>query len=306
MERLAAMEVFVAVADERGFAPAARKLGLSPSAVTRGLASLEAHLGIRLFQRTTRSVALTDAGARYLERARRILEELAEADAAARASRTDPRGRFVVSAPLVFGRMHVARAFCTLLSRHPSVQGELILADRLVNLVDEGVDVAVRIGVLADASLVVRKVGETRRVLVAAPDYLARRKRPRRWTDLAAHALIQCTPLAPVAEWRLGADGEVRVPFAPCFVTNSVDAAIGHAEAGQGITMALAYQVESAVREGRLEVVLAGKEPAPLPIQLVYSTRRHVSANVRAFSELVTTSCRWQFTKLAASAGAGA
>lgn len=298
MDRLEAMAAFVAVVDSRGFAPAARRLGLSPSAVTRAVASLEEHLGIRLMQRTTRSVALTDAGARYLERARRILDELSEADAAARAERTDPTGRFVVSAPLVFGRMHVAGVFCTLLARHPSVQGELVLVDRMVNLVDEGVDVAVRIGHLADASLVAKKVGETRRVLVAAPGYLAARKRPRSPADLSAHALIHCTSLSPVAEWRFGDAGDARVAFAPCFTTNSVDAAIGHAELGQGITLALAYQVETAVREGRLTVVLPRHEPSPLPIQLVYATKRHVSANVRAFSELVASSCRWQFTRL--------
>lgn len=298
MDRIEAMAAFVAVADLHGFAPAARKLGLSPSAVTRGVASLEEHLGIRLMQRTTRTVALTDAGARYLERARRIVDELAEADAAARAERTEPTGRFVVSAPLVFGRMHVARVFCTLLARHPSVHGELLLADRMVNLVDEGVDVAVRIGHLADASLVVRRVGETRRVLVAAPGYLDERKKIRAPDDLRAHTLIQCTALSTVPEWRFGDGDGARVAFSPQFVTNSVDAAIGHAELGQGVTMALAYQVEAPVREGRLSVVLAKHEPPPLPIQLVYATKRHVSANVRAFSELVVSSSRWQFTKL--------
>lgn len=298
MDRLEAMAAFVAVADAKGFAPAARKLGLSPSAVTRHVAALEEHLGIRLLQRTTRSVALTDAGARFLERARRIVDDVGEAEAGARAERTEPTGRLVVSAPLVFGRMHVAPVFCGLLARYPSVKGELMLADRMVNLVDEGVDVAVRIGHLADASLVVKKVGETRRVLVASPGYLAERKKPRSPGELEGHALIQCTPLAPVPEWRFGEDREARVAFTPGFVTNSVDAAIGHAELGQGITMALAYQVEAAVRDGRLVVVLAKHEPPPMPIQLVYATKRHVSANVRAFSELVVSTCRWQFTRL--------
>jgi len=298
MDRIEAMTTFVAVADAQGFAPAARKLGLSPSAVTRGVAGLEEHLGIRLFDRTTRSVSLTDAGSRYLERARRIIDELTDADASARAERTEPTGRFVVSAPLVFGRMHVAKVFCSLLARHPAVHGELMLADRAVNLVDEGVDVAVRIGHLADASLVVRKVGETRSVLVAAPKYLEANKALRSPADLERHALIHCTSLASSAEWRLGRDRETRVALSPRFVTNSVDAALGHAELGQGVTLALAYQVEAAVRAGRLAVVLAKYEPPPLPIQLVSVSRRLASANVRAFSDLVASTCQWIFTKL--------
>lgn len=290
------MAAFVAVADLRGFAPAARKLGVSASAITRGVASLEEHLGIRLLQRTTRSVTLTDAGARYLDRARRIVDDLSEADAAARAERTEPTGRFVVSAPLVFGRLHVAPVFRTMLARHPAVHGELLLADRMVNLVDEGVDVAVRIGHLEDASLVVRKVGETRRVLVASPNYLAARGKPKVPADLSEHELIQCTALSPVSEWRFEGEGPARVAFTPRFVSNSVDATIGHAAFGQGITMALSYQVETAVREGQLVVVLPKHEPPPLPIQLVYATKRHLSANVRAFADLVASSCRWQFT----------
>jgi DNA-binding transcriptional LysR family regulator len=294
MDRLEAMTAFVTVADLRGFAPAARKLAVSPSAVTRSVAALEDHLGIRLFQRTTRTVVLTDAGARYLERARRIVLDVGEADDAARAERTEPRGRFVISAPLVFGRMKVAPVFCDFLRVNQAVHGELVL----VNLVDEGVDLAVRIGHLADGNVVTRKVGETRRVLVASPGYLERAKRIRRPDDLAAHDLIQCTALTQTPEWRLGSDGEARVAFTPRFVTNSVDVAIGHAELGGGVTMALAYQVESYVARGSLAIVLPKFEPPSQPIQLVYATRRHLSANVRAFVDHVTTKCAWRFVEL--------
>lgn len=299
MDRLEAMSVFVAVADLRGFAPAARRLRLSPSAVTRLVAALEERLGTRLLQRTTRSVALTDAGARYLERARRILADVAEAEDAAQAERTVPTGRFSLAAPSVFGRLHVAPLLSAFLARHPAVLGELTLADRLANLVEEGIDAAVRIGLLEDSSLVAVSVGATRRLVVAAPKYLARHKKPRSPDDVAGHAILQCTSLNPTPEWHFAHDGrESRVAFVPRYVTNSVDAAIGHAELGGGLTMVLAYQVIEAVRAGRLRVVLAEFEPAPLPIHVVYPTTRLLSAKVRAFIDLVRSTCDWRFVEL--------
>ncbi|MFZ5472126.1 MAG: LysR family transcriptional regulator [Myxococcota bacterium] len=296
MERLDAMAAFVAVAESRGFAAAARRLGLSPSAVTRLVAVLEEHLSIRLLQRTTRSVSLTDAGARYLERVRRILADVEEAEATARAERTEPTGRFVVTASSVFGRREVAPLMCTFLSRHPKVVGVLTLTDSIVNMVEEGVDLAVRIGVLEDSSLVARRVGETRRVLVASPRYLARRKTPRTPAELASHALIQLTSLTPTAVWRFVREGkEFAVPVVPAYVTNSADAAIGHAELGGGITLVLAYQVAEAVRAGKLRVLLPSYEPPPLPIQLVYPSTRLASAAVRSFIDLVVTTRNWHF-----------
>lgn len=299
MDRLAAMNAFVAVADLRGFAPAAHRLRLSPSAVTRLVAALEEHLGTRLLQRTTRSVALTDAGARYLERARAILAEVAEADAAAQAERTVPSGRFVLAAPNMFGRMHVAPLMCEYLRQHPAVTGELTLADRLVNLVEEGIDAAVRIGVLADSTLVARTVGSTRRVVVASPEYLKRRKTPKAPADLAAHDIIQFTALSPLPEWTFTRGRQVlRTAFAPRFATNSADAAIGHAALGGGITMVLAYQVADAVRRGKLRVILENAEPPPLPIQIVYPSTRLLSAKVRAFVELAARSRDFRFLDL--------
>ena len=299
MDRLEAMGVFVAVADLRGFAPAARKLGLSPSAVTRLVAALEEHLGTRLLQRTTRSVALTDAGARYLDRARRILADVTEAEETAQAERTVPTGRFAVAAPNVFGRLHVAPLMSAYLALHPAVQGELTLSDRLANLVEDGIDAAVRIGLLDDSSLVAVRVGATRRIVVAAPKYLARRRKPRSAADLAGHDLIQCTALNAAPEWRFTPEGhESRVAFVPRYITSSADAAIDHAERGGGMTMVLAYQAAPAIRAGRLRVVLADLEPPPLPIHLVYPTTRLLSAKVRAFIDLVTTTCDWQFVDL--------
>src|SRR6185312_8255939 len=179
MDRIDAMQAFVAVADLRGFAPAARKLGLSPSGVTRLIAALEDRLGARLLQRTTRSVTLTDVGARYLERARRILADVEEAERAAESERTRPSGRLVVSAPVGFGRLHVSPVMAAYLKKYREVSGELRLQDSMVNLVEDGVDLAVRIGHLADSSLVARQVGEMRRIVVAAPAYLKARGEPR-------------------------------------------------------------------------------------------------------------------------------
>jgi DNA-binding transcriptional LysR family regulator len=299
MDRLDAMAAFVAVAELRGFAHASRRLGLSRPAVTRLVAALEERLSIRLLQRTTRSVTLTDAGARYLERARRILADVHEAESAAQQERTEPTGRFVVTAPALFGRLNVAPLMSTFLARYPAVVGELLLSDRMVNLVEEGIDTAVRIGVLSDSSLFARKVGETRRVLVASPAYLARRKKPRVPGDIASHEVIQFTALSPTPEWRFWRDEQPsQVSFTPRFVTNSADAALGHAERGGGLTMVLAYQAVEAVRAGRLRVVLSEFEPPPLPIHLVYPTTRLLSAKVRAFVDLAVETCRWQFVKL--------
>src|ERR1700753_314986 len=175
MDRFDAMQAFVAVADLRGFAPAARKLKLSPSGVTRLIAALEDRLGARLLQRTTRSVTLTDVGARYLERIRRILADIEEAEESAQQERRRPSGRLSVSAPIGFGRLHVSPLMSAYLKRYPEVSGELRLSDRMINLVEDGVDLAVRIGHLADSTLVARHVGEMRRMVMASDAYLKRR-----------------------------------------------------------------------------------------------------------------------------------
>jgi DNA-binding transcriptional LysR family regulator len=296
MDRIDAMQAFVAVADLQGFAPAARKLGLSPSGVTRLIAALEDRLGARLLQRTTRSVTLTDVGARYLERARRILADIEEAEGSAQAERTRPSGRLVVSAPVGFGRLHVSPVMTAYLTRYPEVSGELRLADRMVNLVEDGVDLAVRIGHLADSTLVARHVGEMRRIVVASNGYLKQRGEPDTPEQVASHDTIQFGAMTASPEWRFVKDGrDVSVTCTPRFITNSADAAIQYAEKGGGLTRVLAYQAADAIKGGRLRIVLEKFEAPALPIHLVYPTSRLLSAKVRTFIDLVTEISDWHF-----------
>jgi DNA-binding transcriptional LysR family regulator len=296
MDRIDAMQAFVAVADLHGFAPAARKLGLSASGVTRLIAALEDRLGARLLQRTTRSVTLTDVGTRYLERARRILADVEEAEGSAEGERTRPSGRLVVSAPVGFGRLHVSPVMSAYLKRYPEVFGELRLADRIVNLVEDGVDLAVRIGHLPDSSLVARHVGEMRRIVVASSDYLGQRGEPDTPEAIASHETIQFGAVTASPDWRFVEDGrEIRVACTPRFTTNSADAAIQYAEQGGGLTRVLAYQAAQAITAGRLKIVLAKFEQPPLPIHLVYPTSRLLSAKVRTFIDLVIELSDWHF-----------
>jgi len=296
MDRIDAMQAFVAVADLQGFAPAARKLGLSPSGVTRLIAALEQRLGARLLQRTTRSVTLTDIGTRYLERARRILADVEEAEGSAQDERTRPSGRLVVSAPVGFGRLHVSPVMSAYLKRYPEVSAELRLADRMVNLVEDGIDLAVRIGHLADSSLVARHVGEMRRIVVASSGYLKQRGEPDTPEAIALHETIQFGAMTASPDWRFVEAGrEIRVACTPRFTTNSADAAIQYAEQGGGLTRVLAYQAADAIKGGRLRVVLAQFEQPPLPIHIVYPTSRLLSAKVRTFIDLVTDISDWHF-----------
>lgn len=299
MDRLSSIEAFVAVADQRGFAAAARSLRVSPATVTRLVAALEDHLGIRLLTRTTRSVALTDGGARFLERARRLLVELGEAEDWARSERVEPRGTLAVTAPRLFGRMHVARALSDFLTRWPRVVGELQLTDRVVNLVEQGADVAIRIGELPDSSLIARRVGATRRVVVASPDYLRTAPPLISPAELRRHQIIGFTALAPGRTWDFVKHGRsVQIPITPHYVSNSGDAAIDHAERGNGLTLALSYQVSDQVRAGTLVVLLERFEPPPRPIHLLHSSNRLLSSRVRFFLDHVAANCRWDFTRL--------
>jgi DNA-binding transcriptional LysR family regulator len=296
MDRIDAMQALVAVADLRGFAPAARKLGLSPSGVTRLIAALEDRVGARLLQRTTRSVTLTDAGARYLERIRRILADVEEAEGAVERERTRPSGRLAVSAPIGFGRLHVSPVMSAYLKRYPEVSGELRLSDRMINLVEDGIDLAVRIGHLSDSSLVARHVGEMRRIVVASNNYLRQRGEPKTPQAIASHETIQFGAMTAPPDWRFVEDGhEVRIACTPRLTTNSADAALDYAEQDGGLTRVMAYQAAAALKRGRLKIVLAKFEQPPLPIHIVYPTSRLLSAKVRSFVDLVLEVSDWHF-----------
>lgn len=298
-DRLDAMYAFIAVCDEQGFASAARRLQLSPSVVTRLVANLEQRLGVRLLQRTTRTVRITEAGARYLERVRRIVNDVEEAELSAQDERAKPRGLLTVAAPLLFGRMHVAPLVSTLLETHPQLNAELRLSDRLAGLVEEGVDVAIRIGNLADSGLIARRLGQTRRVLVASPAYIeGKGGPPRQPSDLAEYDLIAFEAMTAGRQWSFrGTKGDaISVNVDPRFLTNSGDAAIGHALADGGITAAYCYQVDAAIRAGSLVQVLDSFSPSPVPIQALFPTSRLLSSKVRAFLDLAEQAAPdWKF-----------
>ncbi len=304
MDRFDALSAFVAVSEANGFAAGARRLGVSPSAVTRLIGALESELGVRLIQRTTRSLGLTEAGRRYLGQARRILADLDEANAELQNERAVPRGRLVVSAPRMFGRLHVAPRLSAYMIRYADVIVDLQLNDRVVNLVEEGIDIAIRIGALDDSSLVARRLGETRRVVVASPAYLARFGRPERPERLAEHQIaLFASPDAP-HEWHFFAEGggDIRVRLSPRLLTNSNEAAIDHVLAGGGLARVMAYQVMDDVGAGRLEVVLAAYEAPTLPISAVYPSSRLLSAKVRLFIDQLAGQSDWRFVDLATRA----
>lgn len=284
MDRLHEIEVFVAVADAGSFAEAGRRLRLSPPAVTRAVSALEDRLGARLLNRTTRSLSITDVGARFLENARRILDDLAAAERDAVGETEMPKGHLSVTASVTFGRTLLAPVACGFLAQHPQVSLSLLLLDRVANLVEEGIDAAVRIGPLPESNLVARRLGEVRRLLVASPDYLARRGTPADVSDLRAHAMIAFTGLIPNRDWRFqdGRTGK-SVSLTPRFEINDAAAAISAAEAGDGITFALSYMVAEGIRQGRLTTVLDDLAPPSTPVHLVFPQSRLMAPKLRSF-----------------------
>ena len=288
MDQLNAMRTFVKIADTGSLTAAARALGVSVAAVTRGLAALEKRLAVRLVNRTTRKTGLTEPGVHYYEHCRRVLAEIDTAEAALSAQRTLPTGTLNLSAPVLFGRLHVAPLLPDFLSRHDGVAVNLVLVDRLVNLVDEGFDLAIRIGQLADSSLLATRLGFTRRVLCASPDYLRRHGRPRLPADLRRHHGIRFTVLNPGHEWAFRAGGRTETVRVPCRLScNNADAVIAAAVRGQGITTVLSYQIERQLAAGELEIVLREFEPPPIPIHAVHPHGRLLSAKTRAFIEFL-------------------
>ena len=293
MDRLQAMTTFVAVVDSGGFASAARKLSLSPPVVTRAVAELEERLGLRLLTRTTRVVRVTDAGARFADDCRRILGDIEEAETAATGTNAAPRGTLTLTAPVLFGHLYVTPILVDYLQRFPEVDAQCLFLDRVVNVVEEGIDVAVRIGELPDSSLQATRVGRVRRVLVAAPAYLQAHGAPHRPEALGGHTIISASAVTPVPEWRFNDAGKPLLQRLRARMrTTSNDSAIAAAVAGLGITRLLSYQVAAHLKTGALQIVLEDFEAAPLPVHVVHHEGRRATQKVRSFIDLAVEALR--------------
>ena len=287
MDKLKAMVTFVQIADAGSLSAAARSLGASLPAVVRSLAALELTLGVRLFNRTTRRIALTDEGRHYLESCRNLLAALTEAESALKDEAGEPAGQLTITAPVLFGQMHVAPAVTRFVQRYDKVHCRVLLFDRVVNLLEEGIDVGIRIGPLEDSSLVARPVGEVRRMVVASPDYLRKHPLPTHPKDLLRADCIGFVSTGG-AWWRFEEKGRsFSVPVKGRLEFNHVAPAIEACLAGLGFGTFLSYQVATHLAEGRLQVVLDDFEPPPRPINVVYPHARLLPARVRTFVEWV-------------------
>jgi DNA-binding transcriptional LysR family regulator len=284
MDRFDELAVLVAVVDEGSLVAAARRLRRSPPAVTRALSALESRVGARLIARTTRQLSPTEAGRKLADESRALLS--AYDQAVAESSPAPVRGLIRITAPVQFGRRHVAPLVTAFLKKFPDTQVELVLNDRHLDLIEEALDLAVRIGPLSDSSLLVRRVGEVTRVLVASPGYLTRRGTPAKPTDLAGHDTIFSTSVSRAIEWRFGPHQRTIVRLSPRLLVNDVDAQLAAARGGQGIARLLSYQIFEDLEAGRLIRLLQPFEPPPLPVQLVHVSRTYVQPKVRAFLDL--------------------
>ncbi len=293
MDRFHQLQVYVAVAEEEGFAAAARRLQLSPPAVTRAVAALEDTLGVKLLDRTTRYVRVTEAGRRYLDDARQILAGLDAADEAAAGINAEPRGHLAVTAPVMFGRLFVMPGIVEYLERYPAMEVEAVFLDRSVNLLEEGLDVGVRIGELPDSSMRALRVGSVRHMLVAAPAYLERHGSPKVPQDLRQHTLIASAAGGFGRGWRFSdTAGDNPLKIDARLTVNSNDAAISAAQAGFGIARLLSYQVRTEIEAGALQVLMPQYEPPGYPVHILHRESRHASARVRAFIDLLAQRLR--------------
>lgn len=284
MDRLHQLEVFVAVADAGSFARAGERMRISPPAVTRAITALEERLGARLLNRTTRSLSLTESGMRFLESARRLLADIDAAERDAAGEVAVAQGHLTLTASVTFGRTILSGIVRDFLRTYPQMRVSVLLMDRVANLVEEGIDLAVRIGDLPDSTFIARRAGSVRRVLVASPGYLEAHGRPQVPADLKDHSFIAFTGLMPNREWRYR-DGDAvgRVQLLPQMEINDAYAAIRAAASDQGITIALSYMVCDLLESGELELVLDSHAPLPIPVQLVYPHSRLLAPKVRHF-----------------------
>ncbi|QAX82493.1 LysR family transcriptional regulator [Pseudomonas sp. DTU12.3] len=293
MDRFQEMHIFTTVAQEQGFSAAARRLGLSAASVTRAVAALELRIGTQLLIRTTRSVHLSEAGQRYLEDCRRILAEVQEAEDSAAGSHAQPRGQLTVTAPVLFGDLFVTPVMAGYLAQYPDVTINAVLVDRIVNMVEEGIDVAVRIGDLADSNQHAIRVGEVRRVICGSPDYFAKYGRPVHPQALAGAPVVATSAIGQQRTWPFLDAGEpLSVRPEPRLIVTANQAAITAACMGLGLTRVLSYQVASKIASGELEIVLAEFELPPLPIHVVYQGGRKAPARIRSFVDFTVEALR--------------
>lgn len=298
MDQLLRMKVFVAVAETQGFSAAARRLDMSAPAVTRAVASLEATLGVKLLQRTTRLVRATEAGLRYLDDARKILEDVEMATEAARGINSEPRGHLSVTAPVLFGRKFVMPGITEYLARYPDAQVDAVFLDRVVNMLEEGLDVGVRIGALPDSTMQARKVGHVRMVVVGSPSYLSEHGIVQAPEQLHQHTLIVSRAGNMSQDWRFiqaesgarmakGPAQEYVLRVEPRLTVTTNDAAVEAATQGLGLTRVLSYQVADELAAGSLKIVLEAFETPAMPVHIVHREGRLASTKVRAFIDLM-------------------
>lgn len=299
MNRLDAMSILVAVVDAGSLSGAARLLDMPLTTVSRKVAELEAHLNTRLLHRTTRQLSLSEAGISYVAACRRILEEIGEAERAATGEYASPKGELVVTAPELFGRLHVVPVVAEFLAHYPEIGISLVLTDRVVHLMDEHADAAIRIGQLPDSTLMATAVGAVRRVVCASPAYLAAHGVPARPQDLAAHACVTFEVLASMRAWVFGSGkSALSVPVRSRLTVNTAPAAIAAATLGVGLIRVLSYQVADAVRAKSLKIVLEKFESAPLPVSLVHTGQAPLPLKLRAFLDFVTPRLRERIARI--------
>lgn len=290
MDRLRSIETFIAVAETGSFAEAARRLGMSAPAATRGVTALEDRVGAKLLTRTTRSVRLTDAGSAYLDETKRILTDLSAADSGASGTTDIPTGTLRITAPARFGHLYITPLLTGFLDAYPDVRVEALFVDRVVNLFDEGLDVAVRIGDLPDSGLTALRVGEIWRVVCGCPTYLAIHGTPQTPEDLKDHQIISLRPSSPVTEWPFKNQAPQKLDARLRLYT--VESAIEAASSGWGLTQLFNYQIGPQVAAGTLQTVLHEYETGPLPIHLVHPEGRRPSAKLRCFLNFASKQLR--------------
>ena len=299
MDRIDAMAILVAAVDAGSLSGASRALGMPLATVSRKVSDLEAHLKTQLLIRSSRRLTLTEAGQAYLQAARRILEDLDEAERAASGEYRAPRGHLNITAPIMFGRLHVEPVVLDFLKAYPEITVRLTLADHVLNLVDEHVDLAVRVGKLPDSSMVALRLGEIGWVACASGDYLALRGEPDTPEALAEHDCVMFEGLYSTASWTFGRNRQVReIAIRPRFSVNSADAAIAAAVRGAGITRVLSYQVAEPLARGALKLILRPHEPDPLPVHLLYAGQSLLPLKLRAFLDFAGPRLRSSLTAI--------